>query len=51
MALDNRAPAQYAITGVPETFIVGPDGNVAYVHIGPLKAERLREELDSILAQ
>ncbi|MGD2166384.1 MAG: cytochrome c-type biogenesis CcmF C-terminal domain-containing protein, partial [Anaerolineae bacterium] len=51
MALDNRAPAQYAITGVPETFIVGPDGNVAYVHIGPLKAGRLREELDAVLGR
>lgn len=51
VALNNRAPAEYGITGVPETFVIGPGGDIAYVHVGPLKAERLREELDSLLAE
>jgi cytochrome c-type biogenesis protein CcmF len=51
MALDTVAPIEYGITGVPETFLVGPEGDVAYVHIGPVSAERLREELDTLLAE
>ncbi len=41
----------YGITAVPETFIVGRDGRIAYVHIGPVTAGRLREELDSLVAE
>jgi cytochrome c biogenesis protein CcmG/thiol:disulfide interchange protein DsbE len=50
-ALDLVAPAEYRITGIPETFVIGPQGRVAYVHIGPVTAERLREELDFLLAE
>jgi peroxiredoxin len=50
-ALDLVAPVEYRITGIPETFVIGPQGRVAYVHIGPVTAERLREELDILLAE
>jgi cytochrome c-type biogenesis protein CcmF len=50
-ALDVVSPVQYRITGVPETFVIGPQGRVAYVHIGPVRAERLREELDTLLSE
>jgi peroxiredoxin len=50
-ALDLVAPAAYQITGIPETFVIGPQGRVAYVQIGPVTAERLREELDLLLAE
>jgi len=50
-ALDLATPAQYGITGVPETFLIDPDGNVAYVHIGPLTAQLLEEKLAAVLAQ
>jgi cytochrome c biogenesis protein CcmG/thiol:disulfide interchange protein DsbE len=50
-ALDPVAPAQYGITGIPETFVIDPQGTVAYVHIGPVTAERLRAELDTLLAE
>ncbi len=51
MGLDpgDRISAVYGITGVPETFVVGPDGRVAYVHVGPVSAQELRAELDSLL--
>jgi peroxiredoxin len=39
----------YGITGVPETFVVGADGNVAHVYIGPVTADELREALDGLL--
>jgi cytochrome c-type biogenesis protein CcmF len=51
VAVNAVAPVEYGITGVPETFVVGPDGNVASVHIGPVSATQLREELDVLLAQ
>jgi len=51
MALDTIAPIEYGITGVPETFLVEPGGDVAYVHIGPVSADRLQEELDTLLAE
>jgi cytochrome c-type biogenesis protein CcmF len=43
--------AAYGITGVPETFILDSQGNVAYVHIGPVTAEDLRGELDALLGR
>ncbi len=48
---DPSAPARYGVTAVPETFIIGPEGRVAYVHIGRVTAERLRRELDVLLAE
>jgi cytochrome c-type biogenesis protein CcmF len=44
-------PAEYGITGVPETFVIGPEGSVAYVHIGPVTADRLRTELDTLVLE
>ncbi|MFW6135252.1 MAG: cytochrome c-type biogenesis CcmF C-terminal domain-containing protein [Chloroflexota bacterium] len=49
--LDGVAPAAYGITGVPETFVVGPEGRVRYVHIGPVSAEELRREVDGLLEE
>ena len=46
-----RTATAYGITGVPETFVVDGTGQVAYVHVGPVTAERLREELDSLLRE
>ena len=47
----DRISTAYGITGVPETFVVDSQGNVAYVRIGPVSAEQLREELDSLLGR
>ena len=41
--------ARYGLTGVPETFVVGPDGRVAAFYIGPVTAEQLRADLDGLL--
>ncbi len=43
--------SRYGVTGVPETFVVDPQGNVAYVHIGPVTAEQLAAEIDQLLAR
>jgi cytochrome c-type biogenesis protein CcmF len=49
MDVDLRIATTYGVTGVPETFIVDSEGRVAYVHIGPVNAGTLREELNSLL--
>jgi DsbE subfamily thiol:disulfide oxidoreductase len=51
MDVGDRIATAYGITGVPETFIVGPEGRVAYVHIGPVTAETLAGELDALLGR
>jgi cytochrome c biogenesis protein CcmG/thiol:disulfide interchange protein DsbE len=38
---DGRASIELGVYGVPETFIVGPDGTVRHKHIGPLTPETL----------
>jgi cytochrome c biogenesis protein CcmG/thiol:disulfide interchange protein DsbE len=37
---------RYEITGVPETFVIGRDGKIAYVHIGPID----QRTLDTVIA-
>lgn len=43
--LDGRVAIDWGVYGVPETFVVGPDGRIAYKHIGPLTPGFVREEL------
>lgn len=45
-----RTAIAYGLYGVPETFFVGPDGRVAYKHVGPVSASVLRQKVDSLLA-
>ena len=48
---DGRIASAYGVTGVPETFVIDPEGNVAFFHIGPVTAEELAGELDTLLGQ
>jgi thiol-disulfide isomerase/thioredoxin len=43
----------YRVTGIPQTVIVGKDGNVAQVHVGllPNLEDQLKKELDELLAK
>jgi len=41
---------RYHITGVPETFVVDPSGQIASVKIGPYQPEELQNTLDRLLA-
>jgi len=38
---NGRASIDWGVYGVPETFVVGPDGTVRHKHIGPLTPETL----------
>ena len=45
-----RVAIDYALTGVPETIIIGPDGRVALKQIGVVTRALLTSKLDSLLA-
>lgn len=49
--LDAMTAVQYGVTAVPETFVIGAEGRVAYVHIGRTTAARLRSEIDALIAE
>ncbi len=46
----SRITASYGVGGVPETFIIGRDGTIQHVFVGPVNAETLRAALDTVLA-
>ena len=35
----------WGVYGVPETFVIGRDGRIAYKHIGPMTPEFVRDKL------
>lgn len=43
--VDGRVGIDWGVYGVPETFVVGPDGRIAYKHIGPMTPEFVRNKL------
>jgi len=40
-----RAGINMGVTGVPETFVIGPEGRVRYRHAGPLTPEFVKDKL------
>ena len=46
-----RTAIDYGVTGVPETFFIGPDGTVVSKHTGPMSWEILRAGVDSAMAR
>lgn len=48
--LRSAISADYEITGVPETFFIDKEGNIAYVHIVPLDETILDGTIDQLLA-
>lgn len=51
---NGRAGIDWGVYGVPETFLVGKDGRIAYKHVGPITpaslAQRLMPEIEKALA-
>jgi len=43
--LDGRVAIDWGVYGVPETFVIGADGRIAFKHIGPLTAEILERTI------
>ena len=42
---NGRAAIDWGVYGVPETFLVGRDGRIAYKHVGPFTERSVREDL------
>lgn len=42
---NGRTGIDWGVYGVPETFVVGKDGKIAYKHVGPLTPESVRANL------
>lgn len=40
---------KYRITGVPETFIIGPDGQIAYFQVAPINQTTLEGVIEQLL--
>jgi cytochrome c biogenesis protein CcmG/thiol:disulfide interchange protein DsbE len=45
MDIDGRVGIDWGVYGVPETFVIGKDGNIKYKHIGPVTHESLEQEV------
>ncbi|MHC1547425.1 DsbE family thiol:disulfide interchange protein [Phyllobacterium sp. K27] len=43
--LNGRAAIEWGVYGVPETFLIGRDGTIAYKHVGPFSEETIRTDL------
>ena len=39
----------YGVTGVPETYVVGPDGTLAFIRIGPVPEAELAAALEELV--
>jgi cytochrome c-type biogenesis protein CcmF len=46
---DGRIATSFGVTGVPETFVIDPQGRIARVFIGQVNAAQLQTELDGLL--
>lgn len=46
---DGRAGIEFGVTGVPETYVVGPDGKVLDKHTGPLDDDDVRRLTQRVL--
>ena len=45
----SRTALAYGVYGIPETFVIGPDGRVAAKHIGPMTYDQLVREITRLL--
>lgn len=43
--VSGRAGIDWGVYGVPETFLIAPDGTVVFKHVGPITAESWRETM------
>ncbi|MEO3693172.1 DsbE family thiol:disulfide interchange protein [Roseateles paludis] len=46
---DGRVGIDYGVYGVPETFVIGRDGRIAYKHVGPLTPEVIAQRIEPLL--
>jgi cytochrome c biogenesis protein CcmG/thiol:disulfide interchange protein DsbE len=49
--VSGRAGIDWGVYGVPETFLIAPDGTVAFKHVGPITAESWRDTMAPRIAE
>ncbi|GAB4436152.1 MAG: hypothetical protein Kow0031_17910 [Anaerolineae bacterium] len=49
--MGDKISQSYGITGVPETFFIDKNGNIAHVQIGPIERPALYNLLDKLVSQ
>ena len=49
--VDGRVGIDWGVYGVPETFLIAPDGRIAYKQIGPMTPEFVRDKLLPMIEQ
>ena len=49
--VDGRVGINWGVYGVPETFVIAPDGRIAYKQIGPMTPEFVRDKLLPMIEQ
>lgn len=47
----SRTALAYGVYGIPETFVIGPDGRVAFKQIGRVRYDRLSQEITRLLPE
>lgn len=45
----SRTALAYGVYGIPETFFIGPDGQIAAKDVGPVSYSRIAEQVDRLL--
>jgi cytochrome c biogenesis protein CcmG, thiol:disulfide interchange protein DsbE len=48
---EGRVAIDWGVYGVPETFVIDPQGMIRFKHKGPLTAQIIRERIEPLLAQ
>jgi cytochrome c biogenesis protein CcmG/thiol:disulfide interchange protein DsbE len=48
---DGRAAIDWGVYGVPETFIIGPEGTILYKHVGPLTPETVEKAVMPVIRE
>ena len=49
--LNGRVAIDWGVYGVPETYVVGHDGIIAYKHIGPISEDVLKNKIFPLVAR
>lgn len=45
---DGRVSIDWGVYGVPETFVVNPEGTITYKHVGPIDAQSLPDVIAAV---
>jgi cytochrome c biogenesis protein CcmG, thiol:disulfide interchange protein DsbE len=48
---NGRGAIEWGVYGMPETFVVGPDGRIVLKHVGPISADDIERELLPAIAK